>query len=446
MQGYSFPLLKPSEIVACMADMHISFGAEDLERPSPQKMLCIYESFTDKFMGVTRSNYSNASNNFHLMSALESDIVENADLHMEDIALMGFYRMLAKLLQQVGVPDFSIRDLIKPEPGHVRKILSAIINFAKFREERVSVFEQCTKKSVEVLEKRTYLLEKNNDIAERVNTMRLQRAEQEPAYQRVREKNLALTAELRELKRIQTAMTADIENLKKIKSETIEKMNNTQFLLANCKQDCSRLRGRIVPNPEKLQQALVEMNSSILSEKASLTAREKQYRDLLSKMEAMSTVQNDLVICTKLMEECEFEMKKASTAANKLAGEQENAERKNQELRDVNIKEQQFKRQLANISEKITRLGKQQAGKKDLNDAKMGELSAEYESSLKDRDINQAKIESNQARISELEDKISTLRKKIENEAITFQDSYSKLKTRGERYCADLAKMMSNMK
>ncbi|ORY30450.1 Nuf2-domain-containing protein [Rhizoclosmatium globosum] len=378
--SYSFPILKPSEIVACMADLQIPLSLEDLEKPSPQRMIAVFEAFTDVFMGVSRDQF--VTPNFHVM-----EMLEHPELHQEDVTLMGFYRQLFKLVTEVGISDFSIRDLIKPEPGHMRKILSGIINFAKFREERLSVFEQCTQKSEEYVKQKAHLQEKNQEIAERVNTMRLQRAEEEPAYQRVRERNLALTAELRELKRIQTAMTGDIENLKKHKNETIEKMNNTQFLLSNCKQDCTRLRSRIVPNPEKLQQALVDMTNSIASEKASLASREKQYRELLSKMEAMTSVQQDLVMCTKLMEECEFEMKKASTAANKLASEQENTERKKQELHEVTVRETQLKRQLANITEKLGRLEKQQTMKKEANDARMKELCAEYDESVKERDI-----------------------------------------------------------
>jgi len=53
-------------------------------------------------------------------------------------------------MEQVGVDDFSLRDIVKPETAHVRRILSAVINFAKFREERMSVLDQCTQKSVSV--------------------------------------------------------------------------------------------------------------------------------------------------------------------------------------------------------------------------------------------------------------------------------------------------------
>jgi kinetochore protein Nuf2 len=51
-------------------------------------------------------------------------------------------------MTQVGIDDFSIRDLIKPDVLRVKKILSAIINFARFREEQLSVFDKYTERSV----------------------------------------------------------------------------------------------------------------------------------------------------------------------------------------------------------------------------------------------------------------------------------------------------------
>jgi kinetochore protein Nuf2 len=55
------------------------------------------------------------------------------------------------LMSQVGILDFSIRDLIKPDAQRVKKILSAIINFAKFREEQLPVFDKHTERSVDAL-------------------------------------------------------------------------------------------------------------------------------------------------------------------------------------------------------------------------------------------------------------------------------------------------------
>ena len=48
----------------------------------------------------------------------------------------------------VGIQDFSMKDLMRPEPLRVRRILSATINFAKFREEHLNEFEKHTRLTV----------------------------------------------------------------------------------------------------------------------------------------------------------------------------------------------------------------------------------------------------------------------------------------------------------
>lgn len=44
--------------------------------------------------------------------------------------------------QVCGVQDFSMKDLLAPEPKRVRRHLSAVINFAKFREERLVMYAE----------------------------------------------------------------------------------------------------------------------------------------------------------------------------------------------------------------------------------------------------------------------------------------------------------------
>ncbi|KAJ3415273.1 kinetochore-associated Ndc80 complex subunit nuf2 [Chytridiales sp. JEL 0842] len=434
-QALTFPVLKPSEIVTCMAELQIPITIEDLEKPTAPRMIAVFESCTDILMGVAREQFSQP--NFAVM-----EILEHPDLHQESITLMSFYRQLYKLVTKVGVDDFSIRDVIRPEPGRTRKILSGIINFAKFREERLAVFEQCTLKSAEYQMEKQELEEKNREVAEQVNTLRLQRAEEEPAYQKRRDENQKLAADLREFKKTQTAMTNEIEALKKAKAEVTDKSANTQFLVANGKQDCIRLRSRIVPCPEKLQQALVDMNQSVQMEKSNLQTLERRTRDLDSKIEMMTTVDQSVVSCLKVMEECESEMKKANAASAKVQAEMENIEKKKILLRDVDIKEQQMKRQLNNVEEKISRLQKQWEAKKDTNEEKRAKLDQEYQNILQERDTNQIHIDENNKKISELEMKIAELKKKMEMDVASLQDDCNKLQSCTNVFTYELARSM----
>jgi hypothetical protein len=86
-QALTFPVLKPSEIVTCMAELQIPITIEDLEKPSPQRMISVFECCTDILMGISREQFSQPT--FSVM-----EILEHPDLHQESITLMSFYRQL----------------------------------------------------------------------------------------------------------------------------------------------------------------------------------------------------------------------------------------------------------------------------------------------------------------------------------------------------------------
>lgn len=43
---------------------------------------------------------------------------------------------------EVGFADFSFKDMTKPTQDRIIKILSSLVNYAKFREQRLATFEQ----------------------------------------------------------------------------------------------------------------------------------------------------------------------------------------------------------------------------------------------------------------------------------------------------------------
>jgi kinetochore protein Nuf2 len=53
-----------------------------------------------------------------------------------------------KLLAASGIHDFALKDIFKPEQLRLRTILSAIINFAKFREDKIPAFTEYVQNTV----------------------------------------------------------------------------------------------------------------------------------------------------------------------------------------------------------------------------------------------------------------------------------------------------------
>ena len=65
---------------------------------------------------------------------------EFPELHDESIPIMAFAKAVMKLMLAAGMHDFSIRDIFKPDHQRTRRALSAIINFGKWREQKLRVF------------------------------------------------------------------------------------------------------------------------------------------------------------------------------------------------------------------------------------------------------------------------------------------------------------------
>ncbi|TPX61932.1 hypothetical protein PhCBS80983_g00851 [Powellomyces hirtus] len=433
--SFSFPVLKPSELLRCMADLGMPFTEEDVAKPTTQRILAVYEHFTDMLMGVNRDQYSQP--NFSV-----TQVLEYPELHQDSISLIAYYRQLRKLMVEVGVDDFNMRDILRPEPPRVRRCLSAIINFAKFREERLGVYETCTQKGEETVARRQILEVENGELSEKVNTLRLQRAEQEPAAQTLRESNSKLTADLRELQKQQTALTSSVEGFKREKNELSEALSKTQMTIMNLKQDCVRLRSRIVQSPEKLKASISEMNSTLNSDKTAVALTEKRARELQAKIDMMSSVEQDIRGCLKLMEECEVEKKRAETATAKVQVDKENIDKRRSDFRELDFREEQLKRQLNGANDKIARLEKHQTVKNSAMFAKLDKLKEEFRLADIEKQQCQAKTEENDRVKKDMVERAAELRQQEAIDAAGLAEVIGKLEAMVHNCLQTLEKAM----
>lgn len=138
---YSFPLLKPSAIFACIREMQIPVSDEEIRNCEPLAVRKVLEAFIETIMGVTRDEMAQP-----VFAGLNS--LSYPELHEESIPELTFFRTARKLMDTCGIYDFGMKDVISPTPKRVRRQLSALINFAKFREERIAAFSELTRETV----------------------------------------------------------------------------------------------------------------------------------------------------------------------------------------------------------------------------------------------------------------------------------------------------------
>ena len=296
----------------------------------------------------------------------------------------------------VGINDFSLKDFIKPTPERMRRILSAVINFAKFREEQLSEFEKYTSETVrnpslacfatlqkinvfclycfpqeQLTEKKHILEQENHGLAEKLHTARLQRAEEEPTIQKLDAEILSLTTEVNQLNKEQNAMQKDFSSIKTTATELTNKLvtapsfypsfplnffcgfhcSFSSFLstviqtsqtdsLAELRQTGAKLSSQIVESPEKLKQTLLDLETNMTAESDAVQVLEKNSRDLQLKIDSFSQVEVDVDKSMSLMEEAEVEMRKLQDSQHKVSSTHDSLSQKTIEHKELCLKEQ----------------------------------------------------------------------------------------------------------
>lgn len=69
-----------------MADIGIALSEEDLSKPSMQRVLAVYERFTDLFMATTYDQYCQP--NFAV------EMLDHPELYQDSIGLIAYYRQV----------------------------------------------------------------------------------------------------------------------------------------------------------------------------------------------------------------------------------------------------------------------------------------------------------------------------------------------------------------
>jgi kinetochore protein Nuf2 len=339
--------------------------------------------------------------NFDILQELEAP-----NLHSESLYLMSFYRKVFKLLGEVGILDFNFNEFLNPDRKRLVYILSGLINFSKFRQEKLQLFQNCAARGEEFLGLKDNLSQKKSTILEKISQIKGKLKEEEEQVQEIRNFTIKIGSENRELKKNTSKLESENEGLLLHERELMEKVKNTQFLLNNLKQDCSRLSSKIVRNPDKLKMAIKDMHTSLKEDKSTLQHSEKKSREIISRMGVMASVEQDLKTCIESLQVVQGAKQKSLDILKKYEGEKDVLDSKKQEIKDLEIREGLAKRQLANSTEKLDRLSKHQESKQSINENKLNQLKKDYEIATKESQETLKKVEENDKLSLQIEKKV----------------------------------------
>ncbi|PUU77494.1 Nuf2 family-domain-containing protein [Tuber borchii] len=427
-------LLKDNELVDCISELGIPFQMEDLKKPSPQKIQLVFEMFADLLMGVRKETVE------PVLNAAAQQVLEFPETQTDSHTLMAFYVSLSQLMLECGIEDFTFNDLAKPDSMRLTRILSYVINFTRFREERANIIDEHFGKAQKAKEKIEQLYFENEDLNNRLQELKMQRLKEEPMIEKAKEVRIALVADLETLKKRQDALVNDWGRLQQSKASHKQTLEDRHYLKVKTQQENNKIRPYIVDSPQKLQQVITDMANSLGTEKAAHDSLERKSRSLQTSADSFVIVEQDVTGCIKVMEEVEQELIKEEETSRRVSRHTETLTAKQTEVHDVERSEKRLSRQLKIATEKLERTRKTGEVKAEAAQRRMLELKKEYGVLSHERSERDKEMEYKKVCIERIEKEMVDMKETVETEVAAAHKEFAKMKSHVELYIDEMEK------
>lgn len=285
---YTVPDLPVKEIVRYFNEMEIQIKASDILKPTPQSAQRIYEMILEVYCGTRTSDV-----------LARTGLVENGWMFEDSLSHILLQRRMAGFLKKIGIDNFGFRDLV-PESKRLIGILSVVVNFSMFRDNKRHVYERMCQLNDEKLVLK-------GEVDERLHSARreLERCEREARRsceerRAVEEEICSLETELRELYKQQRMLIQETERIKVERNECSDRLSSAQLVLLNLGQEITCLKTQIVSDPTKLMELLEEMRCLILKESEFSRELEARRTHLRERIEGIEAVKEDAMRAIRL--------------------------------------------------------------------------------------------------------------------------------------------------
>ncbi|XP_020103157.1 probable kinetochore protein NUF2 [Ananas comosus] len=305
MSSFSVPEVSASEIASVLASEGIvspSLKPDDLASPSPDLLLSIFFNF---FACI--DPLSDGADDQIGFAALKH--LDNPDHHADSIRILSLYRKAKDFLASIRFPELTLRDLLKPDPRRASQILSALVNFLYYREDKLAMLKPIVNEFPNSEEWQAELKEKIAELKKRIMEHEVSAQMEEPLVQQVEAEVKELRQTIQNYNKQQMSLKARAKELKEKTDAVNNKISQADFELVKNAQENSKLLSKIVQSPDKLQRALEEKKTtrteaknseklamqSVQEKTATLEMYSKAYDKMSKHLSKMQAIQEQVV-------------------------------------------------------------------------------------------------------------------------------------------------------
>lgn len=398
---YSVPDLPTKEIISYFADLNITIAAGDILKPTVAVTSAIFDSILELFEGKS---------------------VEDGE---ESIQVIKQVQRMGTFLNKIGISNFTVRD-IAPDSRRLIQILSTIINFGMYRDNKKGVYEQASKMADNNFAIKKNLEKQQDEIKSMIEKAQAGLGENAKTKENLEKEIENLENELKEFYKYQKAKMEEVSLLKSEKIEIGDKLCSCQLLEHNLKQEITCYKTQIVSDPSKLMELIEEMRGLIEKERDAIKALEKTIQErtaALAKYQKSNEQAGKIHLIVKELNEIEENIEKHD---QHILLNESKLKNWDSNMNALKIRINHIERQISHLESKIYNLQSRDKKISEEISIKINDLQQKYDSVNNEREVLLEKVRNNNKLIQDV--------------------MFEKAKKSGEheRYCAEIAGLLVN--
>lgn len=300
MNNDIFPLLDIPELSICLQSCDFSLATEDnIARPTSMYVMTLYKQIIDNFMGISADSLINIGRE----DDEEDDAAYNATLRV-----LVLNKICFKFFENIGVNDFNMLDLYRPDALRTRRLLSAVVNYARFREERMFDCNRFISQTEALLGQLRSKFDDYNLLQQQLEDYDEEAANVGgPKLESLEDNNKELEAQLKNLTQIQQTLSSDYNKYKDEKQKMLKELESFGFQVVELESLKEKLSKFSDTNLQALQDGISELQTMLGDKQRNLAELQKSQKNFEVSTQTFQRIIEELyellrIISTELQE------------------------------------------------------------------------------------------------------------------------------------------------
>ncbi|CAK9436726.1 uncharacterized protein LODBEIA_P56810 [Lodderomyces beijingensis] len=267
-----FPLLSPQEIATCLQECDFAISEAQVSRPTRAAIEPVIAECVHLFMGI-----------------------DERSLDVEKTLLL--YKLAERFFKNIGVSDLLVGDITRPQPRRTQRLLSALVNYIRFREQLSQEFENKAHEAEAVVEAVEAGDARARELMEQIQSF------PQTSFDHVRVYNRRLEGRLRAMKQEQLGLTREHEAYRGRKRELAAKAEDVEFLLGEVQEQVEEVKAVLSLDVSVVERVVDDLRGEATAQAQAAATLELRFSRLGRTVDAVQVTKVKVRELVKLAEE-----------------------------------------------------------------------------------------------------------------------------------------------